>query len=116
MWILYEPDLQDKEPQAVDENPFMKLRASLKEAEMDAGSLKDSAYCGHVGEESFIKYYGIQRPSKSCMILPKDKTYRIEMIDTREKKRTVIAEGASGIAWFILSGKEKMAVLAVAEG
>ena len=50
------------------------------------------------------------------MILPKDKTYRIEMIDTREKKRTVIAEGASGIAWFILSGKEKMAVLAVAEG
>lgn len=116
VWILYEPDLQDKEPQAVDENPFMKLRASLKEAEMDAGSLKDSAYCGHVGEESFIKYYGIQRPSKSCMILPKDKTYRIEMIDTREKKRTVIAEGASGIAWFILPGKEKMAVLAVAEG
>lgn len=116
VWILYEPDL-DEEHSAdmLVDNPFMKLSASLSAAEKDALALKDNAYCGHFEEEVFIKYYGLQRPSRSCMILPKNHTYRIEMIDTLEKKKTVLAEGVSGIAWFTMPGKEKMAVLAVKE-
>lgn len=116
VWILYEPDLdgENSEEMLVD-NPFMKLSASLSAAEKDALALKDSAYCGHFEDEVFIKYYGIQRPSRSCMILPKGHTYRIEMIDTLEKKKTVLAEGVSGIAWFTMPGKEKMAVLALKE-
>ena len=116
VWTLYEPDLQDGEaPADLMENPFFKLRASLTDAEKDALDLKDSAYCGHFEGKAFIKYYGIQQPARSCMFLPKDHTYRIELIDTREQKKSVLMNGASGTVWFDMPGKEKMAVLAVAE-
>lgn len=73
------------------------------------------AYCGHCGEKAFIKYYGIQQPARSCMFLPKEQTYRLELIDTRARKKSVITEGVSGVVRFDMPGKEKMAVLAVAE-
>ena len=112
--MLYESDADGQENNMA-ENPFFKLRVSLTDAEKDALDLKDSAYCGHYEEKAFIKYYGIQQPSRSCMFLPKDHTYRIELIDTRERKKSVLMSGASGTVWFDMPGKEKMAVLAVAE-
>lgn len=116
LWILYEPELEDNDqPSGVAESPFMKLKASLTESEQDALDLKDSAYCGHFEEKVFIKYYGIQRPAKSCMILPKNHMYRIELIDTLMKTRSVLVKGVSGTVWFDLPGKEKMAVIAVEE-
>ncbi len=81
----------------------------------DAGALKDKVYSGHCGEEAFIKYYGIQCPARSYIMLPEDRTYKVEVIDTREKTRKTVLEGASGICWVDLPGKERMAVLATEE-
>lgn len=116
VWLLYEPDAEkDDHTAEASGNPFFRLRATLTGAEKDAMDLKDSTYCGHFEEKAFMKYYGIQCPARSCMFLPKDHTYRIELIDTEEQKRSVILNGASGTVWFDMPGKEKMAVLAVAE-
>lgn len=115
LWILYEPQLEGKQEKEMTENPFMKLSASLSEEERDALALKDNAYCGHFKEEVFIKYYGIQRPLRSCMILPKNHSYRIELIDTLKKTKTLLVKGVSGTAWFSMPGEEKMAVLALRE-
>ena len=49
------------------------------------------------------------------MILPEDRTYKIEVIDTWNETRETIMEGAKGIVWFDMPGKEKMAVMAMAE-
>ena len=112
-YLLFGPEFFEKIKDG--ENPFEKLHASLTEEEDDAGALKDKVYSGHCGEEAFIKYYGIQCPAKSYIMLPKERTYKVEVIDTREMSRKTVLEGASGICWFDLPGKERMAVLATAE-
>lgn len=53
---------------------------------------------------------------KDTMVLPKDKTYRIELIDTWNMKREIIAEGACGETEIHLPGRPYMAVLATVSG
>ncbi|HJA19849.1 MAG TPA: DUF5605 domain-containing protein [Candidatus Mediterraneibacter ornithocaccae] len=72
-------------------------------------------YGGHCGEDAFIKYYGIHCPGRAYMILPEDRTYKIEVIDTWNETRETVMEGAKGLVWFDMPGKEKMAVMATAE-
>lgn len=112
-YLLYGPDFNDKVKDG--ENPFENLHASLTEMEDDAGALKDKLFAGHCGEEAFIKYYGIHCPGRAYMILPEDRTYKIEIIDTWNETRETVMEGAKGIVWFDMPGKEKMAVMATGE-
>lgn len=112
-YLLYGPDFNDKVKDG--ENPFENLHASLTEMEDDAGALKDKLFAGHCGEEAFIKYYGIHCPGRAYMILPENRTYKIEVIDTWNETRETVMEGAKGIVWFDMPGKEKMAVMATAE-
>lgn len=112
-YLLYGPEFNDKVKDG--ENPFESLHASLSEMEDDAGALKDKLFAGHCGEEAFIKYYGIHCPGRAYMILPEDRTYKIEVIDTWNETRETVKEGAQGIVWFDMPGKEKMAVMATVE-
>lgn len=98
-----------------EENPFYQLRSSLSSMEADAVALKDTTYEGHCEEEVYIKYYGIQCPAKSFIILPENKTYTVEVIDTWNQTREVLVTGASGITWFQLPQKTGIAVMATAE-
>ena len=112
-YLLYGPDFKEK--MQGGENPFEKLHASLSETEDDAGALKDKVLSGHCGQDAFIKYYGVHCPSRAFFILPEDRTYKIEVIDIWKETRETVKEGAKGITWFDMPGKEKMAVLATVE-
>lgn len=112
IFILNDPDFYKKKK---EDNPVYKLQLTLNEMERDAIALKDTLYTGCCKEDIFIKYYGIQRPSKSFMILPENRSYTIEVIDTWNQTKEVLVTGASGITWFTLPGKTGLAVMAIAE-
>ena len=69
-------------------------------------------YAGHCGEEAYLNYYDQRCSAQDVMVLPKDKTYRIELIDTWNMTREVITENASGETKIHLPGRPYMAVLA----
>ena len=69
---------------------------------------------GHCGEDAYLTYYGRFCPYQGEMHLPKDKTYRVEVIDTWNMTREVVLENASGYTEVPLPSKEYVAVLAVA--
>ena len=108
--LLGAPDFIGTEPG--QDTPFFAYLESLTQAERDAAALKDKVYSGCCGEDAFLKYYGRQQPARSCIILPEEHSYTVELIDTWNCTRETILSGASGIAWFDLPGREGMAVLA----
>ena len=70
-------------------------------------------YSGHCGEEAYLNYYDQRCSVKDTIALPKDKTYRIELIDTWNMTREIIAEAAFGNTEIHLPGRPYMAVLAM---
>ena len=101
---------------ANERHPFFAFMANLTEAENDAGMLKDKVYAGRCGSEAFIKYFGRHCPRCPVLVLPKDRTYKIEEIDIWNMTRRTVAAGVSGtVAVDLKQGKEYMALLATAE-
>ncbi|MCM1220283.1 MAG: DUF5060 domain-containing protein [Lachnospiraceae bacterium] len=70
-------------------------------------------YQGHCGEDAYLTFYDLRTCAKDVLELPEGHTYRVELIDTWEMKRTVLLEQAGGKTELTLPGKEGMAVLAV---
>ena len=101
----------------VDENhPIFALLASLSEKEDDAGLLKDKVFAGRCGDNAFIKYFGRHCPRRPSLMLPENRTYKIEAIDTWNMARKTVMTGASGTTWVDLgAGTEGIALLAKAE-
>lgn len=95
-----------------DVPPFFKLMASLSTEESENLKWKSAAYLGHIGDDVFLKYYGTHRPKKAAFRLPKDFTYKIEVIDAWEMTRKTLAQNVSGRVPLDLPGKEGIAVLA----
>jgi hypothetical protein len=69
-------------------------------------------YQGHCGKDAYLTYYHLRTCARSELNLPKEYTYRVELIDTWEMTRTTLLEKASGKTTISLPGKERMAVLA----
>lgn len=63
-------------------------------------------------DDIFLKYYGSYCPKYAAFRLPKDHSYKIEVIDVWEMTRTTLVEEGSGKVPLILPGKEGIAVLA----
>lgn len=63
-------------------------------------------------DSAIIEYYYLRCPAVNKMNLPKDKCYRVELIDTWNMTREVIAEDASGEIEIKLPGRPYMAVIA----
>lgn len=72
-------------------------------------------YAGQVGEAAYLWYLYRQTSARYLITLPKDKTYKVEVLDTWEMTRTTFAEHASGEVQVHLPGKEFMAILATKE-
>lgn len=91
-------------------------RTPEEAARMIEGITKDTRiYTGHCGEKAYLAYYGRHCTAVGDLELPKDHTYRIEVIDVWEMTRKTILTGICGKVEFTLPGKEGIAVLAVAE-
>jgi len=68
-------------------------------------------YCGHIGDDYYLKYYDTRTCAKDTLELPTDKTYTVELIDTWEMTRKTILTKVSGKVEIDLPGKEYTAVL-----
>jgi hypothetical protein len=70
-------------------------------------------YQGHCKEEAYLTFYDLRTCAQDFLDLPKEHTYRVDLIDTWEMTRTVLIEKASGKTEIALPGKEGIAVLAI---
>ncbi len=70
-------------------------------------------YRGHCGEDAFLTFYDLRTCVQDFLVLPEEHSYRVELIDTWEMTRTILAEAASGKTEVALPGREGMAVLAI---
>ena len=73
------------------------------------------SFMGHVGTDAYLTFYDLRCCAQDTLNLPEDRSYKVELIDTWNMTRTVIAEHVSGRTVIDLSGTEGMAVLATAE-
>lgn len=73
-------------------------------------------YVGATADQSaLLWYYGIDCHARVDIMLPEDKTYRVEVLDAWNMTRETVATGVSGKKEIALPGREYMAVLAMEE-
>ncbi len=72
----------------------------------------EMCYMGHIGEDVFLTYYDRRCCAQDTLRLPKEGNYKVEVIDTWEMTRKVVAENVNGSVTIDLPGKEGMAVIA----
>ena len=94
---------------------FIKLfAASIRRMEIPdrtAHLAQEHAWEAHCGEEAYLTYFDLQCYGEQTVQLPKDKTYRAELIDVWNMTREVIAENLSGETKLTLPGRDNLALL-----
>ena len=71
----------------------------------------EHAWESHCGEEAYLTYFDLQCYGVQTVQLPKDKTYKAELIDVWNMTREVIAESISGETTLKLPGRDNLALL-----
>ena len=95
-----------------EEPVFFSVKKSLTTEETENLKWKNATYTSHYKDDIYLKYYGTQCSKYVKFRLPKDHSYKIEVIDVWEMTRTTLVEKGSGKVPLILPGKEGIAVLA----
>ncbi|SDB69756.1 hypothetical protein SAMN02910263_04513 [Butyrivibrio sp. INlla16] len=73
----------------------------------------EHCYSGRCTDNSaIINYYYLRCCARDTLVLPTDKKYKVEVIDTWNMTREVVLENASGKVTVALPGKPYMAVIA----
>ncbi|MBR1584910.1 MAG: DUF4038 domain-containing protein [Clostridia bacterium] len=94
---------------------FIKLfAASIRRMEIQdraAHLSQEHAWEAHCGEEAYLTYFDLQCYGEQTIQLPKDKTYRAELIDVWNMTRKVIAENITGETKLTLPGRDNLALL-----
>ncbi len=97
--------------EAEGESHILRSFASLGE-EAILLAAEDYDYKGHIADKCFLHYHNFRTPAIDEFDLPKDRQYRIRVIDTWEMTDTVVEENASGKIVVALPGREDILVLA----
>lgn len=103
---------EEKEALLAHADAFVRAMLDLGDEVKDF-SVSEYTWQGHCGEEAYLTFYDLRTCAEDVLELPENKVYRVELIDTWEMTRTVLADRASGRTALALPGKEGMAVLAV---
>lgn len=105
-----------EEPEkAATMSTIVKCIAKMPKAQFADFMAGNREIMGHCGEEAYLYYYGRHCTSWADLDLPKDGTFRLEVLDVWEMTRTVAMNGVNGHVRISLPGKEGIAVLAVRE-
>ncbi len=96
------------------DNPVLRCMAKMNDNEFTHMQQFFQQPILHCGEEAYLTYLGDACTIYTVLELPRDKNYRVEIIDVWEMTRTVVAGQASGRVEVELPGKAGMAVLAMA--
>ena len=95
--------------------PLLLPIAAMSEKESIYHKIPEFTYCGCVGSDVYIYYYGMDVHGRVSIELPQDRTYRIDIIDTWNMTRETVMTGVSGAVAVRMPQKQWMAVVAVAE-
>lgn len=101
----------------VPESTKALLTSFNKLTDYERGILRAGEYnfAGQVGEKAYLWYLYRQTCARYLITLPKDKTYKVEVLDTWNMTRSAFADHVSGEVQVRLPGKEFMAILATVE-
>ncbi len=75
----------------------------------------EHCYGAKCGKDAYLYYYDIRCCGRDTLVLPRDVSYKVEIIDTWNMTRETAATGVSGEVPITLPGRPYMAVLAVRE-
>ncbi len=95
--------------------PIVHAVADMGEEERLYHLTTESEYNGRVGDEVFIRYFGRDVHGRIQMDLPADKEYTVEVIDTWNMERRVIARHQSGSCKLPIPERQWIAVVATIE-
>lgn len=104
---------RDGIPEELKDDFFAKGLIRMPKERLLAFMLRNRPALACCEDEAFLRYYEKECPSVGEMMLPETGKYRVEVIDTWEMTRTVVAEGVSGTVRTALPGREGIALLAV---
>ena len=93
-------------------NQFLMTLLRLSQAERDRFLATQFEWAGHCGEKFYIYYFYRQCSRFTEIILPENKKYIIDVVDTWEMTRKTVLENVSGKVKIDLPAKEYIAVIA----
>ncbi len=92
------------------------IRAFLASGEnLEDARAAERFWYGHIGETVFLRFYDTRPVARDTLKLPEGRTYRLELLDTWNMTRTVVAHGVSGEYVAALPGRTDMALLVTEE-
>lgn len=101
---------EEKEQLSAQGNHFVKAMLRMGGELIDFCN-SEFVYQGHCGEDAYLTFYDRRTCAEDVLELPETHSYKIELIDTWDMTRTVLAEKAKGSTKLSLPGREGMAVL-----
>lgn len=94
---------------------FNTAMSQMTPVEKQRQEMGEYIYAGHVADNAFLWYLDRQTSARYRICIPKEKKYKVEVLDTWNMTRKIFAEHASGDITVRLPGREYMAVLATEE-
>ncbi len=74
--------------------------------------IKSNNYCGRIGKEVYLVYFGHHCNGTYTWLLPEDEKYEIDLVDMWDMTRTRVADNVCGSVKIEMPGKEGMALIA----
>ena len=100
---------------AVNTDPFLLTLLKLDSTERDRWLETQYEWAEHCDDSVFIYYFYRQCKGFADIILPDNKKYRIDVVDTWEMTRNTVLDDVSGKVRVSLPAKEYIALIAVEE-
>lgn len=105
-------EMKRRIPKEQRESSFVRLMLKVSWDEAKGMLNAGREYEANCGDEVYMKYYGRRCTCQGKLILPKDKSYDVEVINIWEMTRRTVLENVTGEVQISLPGKEGIAVMA----
>lgn len=105
-------EMKRRIPKEQRESSFVRLMLKVSWDEAKGMLNAGREYEANCGDEVYMKYYGRHCTCQGKLVLPKDKSYDVEVIDIWEMTRRTVLENVTGEIQIPLPGKEGIAVMA----
>ena len=102
---------------AIQNNPaFSRLvYAFLESPDAESYAYSETGYYARIGTDCYLRFHDTRPVARDTILLPEDRKYTVQVIDTWNMTIETVATGVSGSYVVKLPGRENMAVLALAE-
>lgn len=89
--------------------------AFLESPDAESYAYSETGYYARIGTDCYLRFHDTRPVARDTILLPEDRKYTVQVIDTWNMTIETVATGVSGSYVVKLPGRENMAVLALAE-